>query len=139
MKLTPKIQRFIDLYMIDFNGAKAAIGAGYSKRRAKQTASELVTNRDIREIIEARKKELSEACGITRNEIVRGVMETIQRCRKTGAKYRPQIILRGYEFLANLNGLIIQRTAVVNPEPTRELDFGNLPVPTQPRSTGKPN
>jgi hypothetical protein len=139
MKLTPKIQRFIDEYLVDFNGARAAKAAGYSKRRAKQAASELVTNRDVREIIEKRKKELADACGIAREDIVRGTVELIQRCNKTGAKYRPQMVLRAYEFLARLNGLIIVKTAVVDPEPTRELDFGDLPIPPQPGKASKPN
>jgi len=139
MKQSPRVQRFIEAYLICGNGAQAAIEAGYSKRRARQTAHELVTNRDILETIESRKKELADACDVTREELVRNAREVIVRCRMAGRKFRPREILVASRFLADLGGLIVTKTAVVNSEPARELDFGDLPIPNQPRPAGKPN
>lgn len=45
--LTEKKKAFCIEYVIDFNGAAAAIRAGYSKRRARITASELLTESEI--------------------------------------------------------------------------------------------
>ena len=42
MALSYKQQRFIDEYMIDFNGTQAAIRAGYSPRTAGSQAYQLV-------------------------------------------------------------------------------------------------
>lgn len=134
-----KVQRFIEEYLVDFNATKAAIRAGYSKRSARQVGSRLLTNDDIRKTVETRKKELADACDVTREELVRTTREVIARCRMTGRKFRPDTVLRANRFLADLTGLIVVRTAIVNPEPARELDFGDLPIPNQPRAAGKPN
>lgn len=57
--LTPKQQAFCIEYVVDFNGQAAAERAGYSKRRARITASELLCNPEvsisIRSLIEERK------------------------------------------------------------------------------------
>jgi phage terminase small subunit len=43
MKLTRRQRRFVDEYLLDLNGAQAAIRAGYSVNGADQQASELLT------------------------------------------------------------------------------------------------
>jgi phage terminase small subunit len=54
---TEKQQAFIEEYMVDFNGTQAAIRAGYSKRGASVTASQLLAIPKVREAIEQRKAE----------------------------------------------------------------------------------
>lgn len=56
--MTPKQKRFCDEYLIDTDGAKAAIRAGYSERSAKQIASELLTKPDLRAYIDERLSEM---------------------------------------------------------------------------------
>ncbi|WP_300494571.1 terminase small subunit [uncultured Methylophaga sp.] len=60
--LTPRQLAFIDEYLIDFNGAQAAIRAGYSHKTAGPQAARLLVNvnisRMIAERIEARNKRL---------------------------------------------------------------------------------
>ena len=41
--MTPKEIKFCQEYLIDLNGTQAAIRAGYSKRSAKEIASENLT------------------------------------------------------------------------------------------------
>ncbi|MFG5779880.1 terminase small subunit [Comamonas sp. J-3] len=54
--LTPKQQRFVDEYLVDLNGAQAAIRAGYSPDTAKQMASENLSKPYLQlAIAEARK------------------------------------------------------------------------------------
>ncbi len=53
----PKHEAFCREYVVDFNGAQAAIRAGYSERTARAIASELLTKPDI----QARVKTLREA------------------------------------------------------------------------------
>lgn len=53
--LDPQYQLFVDKYFeLTFNGTKAAIAAGYSKKTARQQASRLLTNVNIRTAIEER-------------------------------------------------------------------------------------
>lgn len=65
IKLTAKQQRFCEEYVIDFNGTRAAIAAGYSKKTAKQIATENLSKLYIREYIEDVQKDLSKLSGVT--------------------------------------------------------------------------
>lgn len=59
-KLKPLTKRqsvFVDEYAISLNGADAARKAGYSEKGARQIASELLTNPNIRAAIEERFRE----------------------------------------------------------------------------------
>jgi phage terminase small subunit len=51
---------FVDLFMISFNAAKAAVEAGYSKKTARSQGSRLLTNVDIKKEIARRREALSE-------------------------------------------------------------------------------
>jgi len=56
-KLTDKQNRFVDLYMIDFNPRKAAEGAGYSPWTIKVARDRILNNPRIRAEIDKRKIE----------------------------------------------------------------------------------
>lgn len=63
MALSPKRKRFVEEYLVDFNGAQAAIRAGYSKKTARTQAERLLTKVDVKEAVaegQARKREESE-------------------------------------------------------------------------------
>ena len=60
--LTNRQSRFIDEYMVDLNGTRAAIRAGYSPRTARAIACENLKKPLIAEEIERRKKALKHEC-----------------------------------------------------------------------------
>ena len=62
---TPKQARFVEEYLVDLNATQAAIRAGYSKKTARQVASENLTKPDIQEAIAAAQDDRSERTGIT--------------------------------------------------------------------------
>jgi phage terminase small subunit len=68
--LKPGHQRFVDEYLIDFNGTQAAIRAGYSETSARSTAAELLTYPDIQTEISNRVQKQSEKLGITAERIL---------------------------------------------------------------------
>jgi phage terminase small subunit len=53
MNLTPKQQAFVDEYLVDLNGAQAAIRAGYSEKAAKEIAAENLTKPNVKAAIDA--------------------------------------------------------------------------------------
>ena len=55
MKLTPKQMRFVDEWLIDFNGKQAAIRAGYSAKTAEATAARLLRNVKVDGVFAGRK------------------------------------------------------------------------------------
>jgi len=69
-KLTTRQQAFVDEYLIDFNGAQAAIRAGYSKKTAKEMAYELLTRPHILEAVNLAKKKREERTHITQDRVL---------------------------------------------------------------------
>lgn len=65
-----KYERFCQEYIVDSNGAKAAIRAGYSKNGAKVKASQLLTIINVKERITYLQAELSKETGITTKRII---------------------------------------------------------------------
>ncbi len=65
MALTAKQQRFVEEYVIDFNGTRAAIRAGYSEDSAALIASQNIRKLHIRRAIEAEKRILAEKADVT--------------------------------------------------------------------------
>lgn len=58
-RITTRHKRFVEEYCACFNGAQAAREAGYAESRARVTASELLSDPDIQEMVEERLKELA--------------------------------------------------------------------------------
>jgi phage terminase small subunit len=67
---TPLIRRFINEYLIDFNGSRAAIRAGYSPQSARSTASELIKRADVQQAIELELGEHQRRCRFDRKRIM---------------------------------------------------------------------
>lgn len=69
--LTAKQKRFCDEYLVDLNGTKAAIRAGYSARSARQIADRNMSNDDIRKYIEARMAEKEKELIADQDEVLK--------------------------------------------------------------------
>ena len=61
----------LDSYVIDYNGAQAAIRAGYSEHTARTIASQLLTKLDIKAEVERLERDKAEQLGITKEKIMR--------------------------------------------------------------------
>jgi phage terminase small subunit len=68
--MTLKQQRFAEEYLLDWNGTRAALRAGYSPRTARAIASENLTKPDIQTAIAQARVELSERTQITVERVV---------------------------------------------------------------------
>ena len=70
-KLNTRQERFAAEYSVDQNGAAAARRAGYSKKNARISASQLLTNVNVRETIEENIETTLKKLGITRERIMK--------------------------------------------------------------------
>ena len=70
-KLTGKQQRFVEEYLIDFNGLQAAIRAGYSKRTAVEIAKENLRKPYIAEALRKAIAKRSERTEITADMVLK--------------------------------------------------------------------
>jgi phage terminase small subunit len=80
--LTAKQSRFIDEYMVDMNGAAAAVRCGYSQRTSRAIACELLTKPDIQAELQARGAELARELEITRAGVVKNLLEVFHMSRE---------------------------------------------------------
>jgi len=69
--LTSKQRRFVEEYVIDFNGTKAAIRAGYSPRTANEQAAALLAKPSISDEVERLKEWHATKSGITKDRVLR--------------------------------------------------------------------
>ena len=67
--------------MVDFNGAAAAVRAGYSQKCARSIAHENTTKPDIQAVLQARQAELANKLRISREGVVRGLVDAIDIAR----------------------------------------------------------
>lgn len=79
--LTAKQKRFVQEWMVDLCGTRAAVRAGYSEKSAANTASRLMKDPAVQayrnELLKAKFDEL----GITRHSLAVEVYEMMQKCK----------------------------------------------------------
>lgn len=76
--------RFVDEYLVDLNGTQAAIRAEYSPNGVKVTPSRLLTKSNVRALLKRRQAETAARLQVTREDVVRGLLETIALAREQG-------------------------------------------------------
>jgi phage terminase small subunit len=127
-KLTPKQQCFVDEYLVDLNGARAARAAGYSARSAEAQASRLLTNAKVAAALSAAMVGRSKRVEITADFVLTAIRDTVARCQQaepvmmrnsdgelvaTGEyKFDAQGVLRGCELLGKHLGLYVERRII---------------------------
>ena len=79
--LTSKQLRWINEYLIDFNGAAAAVRAGYSLKSARSIAHENTTKPYIQAILKARQAAMAKELQITRQGVIRGLLDGVEIAR----------------------------------------------------------
>lgn len=84
-ELTDKELRFIDEYLIDCNGTRAASAAGYEGTNIRIVASRLLQKLTISRILAERRKQLSDERHITVGIIIDNLMETYSRAMQQEA------------------------------------------------------
>lgn len=84
MQLPNKQARFVDEYLVDLNGAGAAVRAGYSRKSAKEQACRLLTYDHVRDEIHKRFKETEERLQIRRDDVIKGLLKAAQEARAAG-------------------------------------------------------
>lgn len=77
--LTPKQALFIQEYLVDLNGAQAAIRAGYSADSAASIASENLTKPYLLDAIEQALTERTVALKVTQDYVLSNLVEVVER------------------------------------------------------------
>lgn len=75
-----RYERFCQEYVVDYNGAQAAIRAGYKEKNARSQASALLTNPNILARVRELQHDQVERLAVSQDYVVLQLMETYQRC-----------------------------------------------------------
>ena len=102
MALTAKQQRFCDEYLITLIGSDASRLAGY-KTRADQQAYENLRKPEIKSYIEAKMREKNQELDISRENILRSLMEEAKDLENPGATRVQALSHLGRFTLGELN------------------------------------
>ncbi len=78
-----RYELFCQEYVKDYNGAQAAIRAGYAEKSAKQTASRLLTNADLLARVRELQHEQLDRLTVSQDYVVLQLVETYRRCLET--------------------------------------------------------
>lgn len=80
-KMIPRIERFCQEYIVDFNGSAAALRAGFpGKKSARVRACELLATEPVQQRVAALLAERAERTAITADEVIRGIHGVATRC-----------------------------------------------------------
>ena len=84
-QLSARQQRFVDEYVQDFNGAQAAIRAGYSQKAAKEVAYRLLTYTHVTQAVEQQVQEAARKLEISRETVLQGLLEAAAMAKEEGS------------------------------------------------------
>lgn len=71
LKLTPQKRKFVNEYLIDYNGTQAAIRAGYSPRTANEQAARLLASPAIQNLVQERLAKVQERAEIKAADVLK--------------------------------------------------------------------
>ena len=71
--------RFVSEYLIDHNGTRAAVAAGYSARSAKQLASQLLRDVRVKALVAEEEKKLLARSDLTAQNVLEVIRRHIMR------------------------------------------------------------
>jgi phage terminase small subunit len=101
MPLTTMQELFVRALLADpkRNARAAVIRAGYSQRRARDTARELLANPEVQLAIHEKQIAALEAADVDATYVIMGIRDVIERCRGLGTAFNPVSALKGFELL----------------------------------------
>ncbi len=95
--LTAKQAKFVNEYLLDLNGSRAAVAAGYGVAGARVTACRTLANPNVRAVIEARQAWDRQRLEISRQDANRGLLEAVDVAREQA---NPAAMIAGWKTLA---------------------------------------
>ncbi|MEZ5447072.1 MAG: terminase small subunit [Gammaproteobacteria bacterium] len=114
--LTLRQARFVREYLVDGNGAQAAIRAGYGPRAAKEAAYKLVTTVHVKAEIERLARQEAGESGVSRSTILSELMNAFDLAK---AKSNPSLMIAAMGEMAKILGYYPPRGAKARKPPKR--------------------
>lgn len=110
--LTVKQRRFVEEYVVDFNGSAAVLRAGYDTKYANRLATTMLGNPAIKAAIDALTIQNASESALKPEYVINKIKRTIE---KAEAKDNHTAVLRGCELLARSLGMFVERKEISGP------------------------
>ena len=99
--LTAKQTKFIAEYLVDGNGARAAVAAGYGKAGARVAACRALTNDNVQKALQARQSADATRLCLRREDALQGLLEAVATARENG---EPAAMIAGWREIGRMLG-----------------------------------
>lgn len=99
--MSPKMIRFADEYLLDFNGTAAAIRAGYSAKTARQIATENLAKPSIQALIKQRQANDANTLQLTRQRALEVLLDGVAMAK---TMKNPSAMIQGMSQVAKMLG-----------------------------------
>lgn len=119
-QLSGKQLRWIDEYLVDMNGAAAAVRAGYSERSARAIASENLTKPALQAVLLEKQAAMASDLQITRQNVIQGFLEAVDMSRQQQNPAAMVGALREVAKILGLNAPEVRRVEVAATNPAYE-------------------
>jgi hypothetical protein len=112
VKLTDLQKRFVEEYLVDYNGTEAVKRAGFTTKHPNKVAYQLLRHERVRAYLDAMSDLKIKATTIKPDYVIKKVVKAIEEADKDN---KPAIVLKGCELLARHLGMFIDRQEISGP------------------------
>jgi phosphoribosylaminoimidazole (AIR) synthetase len=99
--MTPKQRRFVDEYLVDGNGSRAAVAAGYGRAGARVAACRALANDNVQDALQARQAADATRLSLRREDALQGLLDGIELARAQG---NPAAMISGWREIGRMLG-----------------------------------
>jgi phage terminase small subunit len=117
MALSLKQKRFAEEYAIDHNATQAAIRAGYSRHTAKQQGARLLTNVDVRALVNRTHDAVAEKIELTVAGVTSRLFSIAEKAELLDGPSGLNVARQAIMDAAKLNGLVVETMETIARSP----------------------
>ena len=110
--LTVRQRRFVEEYLVDFDGSAAVLRAGYNTKYANRLAYEMLQHPGIRAAIDAVTLARASESTLKPDYVINKIRSTIEKAEQAN---NHNAVLRGCELLARSLGMFVERKEISGP------------------------
>jgi hypothetical protein len=111
-RLTVRQRRFVEEYLVDFNGAAAVSRAGYGTKSPKRLAYEMLQHPGILAAIDQVTLSRAAESTLKPEYVMNKIRKTIEKAEEDG---NHNAVLRGCEIMARALGMFVERREISGP------------------------
>ena len=99
--LSAKEARFVAEYLVDGNGTRAAVAAGYGRAGARVAACRQLAKDNVQKALQARHRADAAQFSLARTDVLRGLLQAVENGKMRG---EPAAMVSGWTAIARLMG-----------------------------------